>query len=79
MTIKLQLPPDVESELAKQAALVGQDISTYVAAVVREMVARDRNGSEVSYDQWHVEFQAWVESQRSRNPNFDDSRESIYE
>ena len=79
MTIKLQLPPDIENELAKQATLVGQDISTYVAEAIREMVAQDRNGPEVAYDRWREEFRAWLESHRSRNPDFDDSRESIYD
>lgn len=79
MTIQLQLPPDVESELARQAALAGQDVSTYVAGAVREMLGGEKNGSQVPYDQWREDFRAWVASHRSRNPDFDDSRESIYE
>ena len=27
---------------------------------------------------WLADFNAWMAAQRSRNPNFDDSRESIY-
>lgn len=79
MAIRLHLPSDLESELTRQAALVGQDVSTYVSEAVREMLAGDRNGMEKSYDQWHEDFRTWIESHSSRNPDFDDSRESIYE
>jgi hypothetical protein len=30
------------------------------------------------YDKWQVYFREWLSKQTSRNPNFDDSRESIY-
>jgi hypothetical protein len=79
MTIEVQLPHEVESELNRRAELAGQDVSTYVAEAVRQMVGADHNGSEVSYQQWQGDFRAWVESHRSRNPDFDDSRESIYD
>ncbi len=31
------------------------------------------------YDQWRTYFQEWISKQTSHNPNFDDSRESIYD
>jgi hypothetical protein len=30
------------------------------------------------YDQWRAYFEQWLSRRRSYNPNFDDSRESIY-
>ena len=30
------------------------------------------------YDKWKAYFDEWLSRQTSRNPNFDDSRESIY-
>ena len=79
MTIEVQLPPDVECELNRRAARAGQDVSTYVADAISQMVTPDQNGSEVSYEHWHSDFRAWIESHQSRNPDFDDSRESIYD
>jgi len=79
MTIEVQLPPDIESELSQRAELAGQDVSAYVCDAVRQMLDAEPNGAEVSYEQWHKDFRAWVESHRSRNPDFDDSRESIYD
>jgi hypothetical protein len=31
------------------------------------------------YDKWHAYFQEWLSRRKSYNPNFDDSRESIYD
>ncbi|MEO8495981.1 MAG: hypothetical protein ABI614_12985 [Planctomycetota bacterium] len=80
--IKLELPSDVESRLAQQAAVGGQDVSTYVAQAVQRLLVvdpNDVNTDGATYDQWRGEFQAWLASQRSRNPHFDDSRESLYD
>jgi hypothetical protein len=30
------------------------------------------------FESWLREFDAWVSNQRTRNPHFDDSRDSIY-
>ena len=82
MTIQLELPPDVESRLAQQAAIAGQDVSAYVAQAVRQMLVVELNGSEAeetSYENWHEDFQTWLASHPSRNPDFDDSRESLYD
>ncbi len=81
MMIKIELPSDVESRLTEQAANAGQDVSTYVAQAVRQLLV-EPNGAETesaTYEQWHDEFQTWIASHRSRNPDFDDSRESLYD
>jgi hypothetical protein len=44
----------------------------------------DRNGDRstpayrLPYDQWVKHFDAWLASRQSRNPDVDDSRDSIY-
>jgi len=82
MTIQLELPPDVESRLAQQAAQAGQEVAAYIAQAVCQMLVVEHHGSqseEASYEKWHEDFQAWLASHPSRNPDFDDSRESLYD
>ena len=31
------------------------------------------------YEKWHAFFREWLSRRKSYNPNFDDSRESIYD
>jgi hypothetical protein len=31
------------------------------------------------YEEWRRAFHSWINSRRSRNPHFDDSRDSIYD
>jgi hypothetical protein len=31
------------------------------------------------FEQWQMQFRRWLASHQSRNPQFDDSRESIYD
>lgn len=77
-----QLSPEDQAELEKRAAASGRDVAAYIFDVVRQELATDENGpahAAVPYDEWHREFRDWVARHRSRNPRFDDSRESIYD
>jgi len=40
----------------------------------------DTNGAQsaMTNDEWLSEYDAWIKSHESRNPNMDDSRQSIY-
>lgn len=80
MSITLILPPDKQSALERLAAASGSDVLTVILEAVEDKL-NDRTGGEVElpYPQWHEEFQAWIASRRSRNPHFDDSRESMYD
>jgi hypothetical protein len=82
MQITLALSPEIQAELERRAAATGTDVGGYVLDVVeRQLEAGDNGAAEppAAYEQWQCDFQAWIASHRSRNPDFDDSRESIYE
>jgi hypothetical protein len=81
MTITLNLPPEKQAELERRAAASGTDVTTFIQSVVAENLEEELTAEfgEASFDQWQAEFRAWIARQRSRNPNVDDSRESIYD
>ena len=81
MSITLPLTPEASAELEQRAAAAGTDVASYVLDAVREKLAEgdDVPGQQLSYDEWSGEFQKWLASHPSRNPHFDDSRDSIYD
>jgi hypothetical protein len=81
MNIALQLTPNQQAELERRAASAGIDLQSFVLHAVQEKL-EEQNGPSpepLSYEQWHTVFRSWVAGQRSRNPHFDDSRESVYD
>ncbi len=81
MSITLTLSPEQEADLERRALAAGTDVTRFILDVVQERL-EERSGclaNEASYDQWSEAFHPWIASQRSRNPHFDDSRESIYD
>jgi hypothetical protein len=80
MNITLPLPPDTQAELERRAANAGIDVPTFVLEAIKDTLddQTESAAGELPYDQWHAEFRAWISSHVSRNPNFDDSRDSIY-
>ena len=89
MTIKLELPPELEPRLRNQAELAGMDVDRFVLALVRaglqftETVetAAEEEPTELSYEEWSARFHDWVENfpKAKGQVQVDDSRESIYE
>jgi hypothetical protein len=82
MNVTLPLSPECQTELERRAAAAGIDVAGYIVSAVRQQLESDGNGSEgaaLPYDHWKREFTTWIASHPSRNPDFDDSRESIYE
>jgi hypothetical protein len=82
MNITLQLSPADQAELEKRAAATGRDVGAYILDAVYQQLATDENGAAhetVPYAEWHRKFRDWIAGHRSRNPRFDDSRESIYD
>jgi len=81
MNISLPLSPENLAELQRRAAAAGTDLPGFILEALQEKLS-ERNGSSAEilpYEQWHKEFRSWIAGQRSRNPKFDDSRESIYD
>jgi hypothetical protein len=87
MTLVVSFQPDVEARLRKAAAAAGKDVSTLVREAVEEKLAArgTSDSSNVPYQQWAEEFNAWMNEVKNRSvmypPGYvaDDSRESIYE
>src|SRR5207249_7155630 len=81
MSITLPLTPEATAELQRRAAAAGTDVASYVLNAVREKLSEgdDVPDQQLSYDEWSGEFQKWLASHPSRNPNFDDCRDSIYD
>lgn len=80
MTLQLTLPQDQQAELERRAAVAGIEPAEYVLQVVQERLKEPERTPrrKMPYKKWKRLFDKWVKSQVSHNPNFDDSRESIY-
>ena len=81
MSITLPLTPEATAELQRRAAAEGIDVASYVLNAVREKLAEgdELPDQPLSYAEWSGEFRKWLASHPSRNPHFDDSRDSIYD
>jgi hypothetical protein len=82
MQIELTLTPEERTELERQAEESGTDVKGYIQAVVQQALRIEDEKtarSKEPYAEWKAAFDAWIAGHRSRNPNFDDSRESIYD
>ncbi|MGD9856738.1 MAG: hypothetical protein AB7U20_17460, partial [Planctomycetaceae bacterium] len=74
------LLPEKQAVLERRAAAAGQDIESYILAVVHQSLEAEPDGAaKLPYSQWQRDFDAWVTGHKSHNPNFDDSRETIYD
>jgi hypothetical protein len=80
MTITLTIPEEKKAELERLAAAAGTDLEAFILDAVEEKL-ESRNGAlyDRPYAEWSREYRQWVASHTSRNPSFDDSRESIYD
>jgi hypothetical protein len=80
MSITIPLSPEAVAELERRATAAGLDVNAFVLDAVYEKLADEEAvPSPLAYEQWLTEFRRWVSSHSSRNPNFDDSRDSIYD
>ncbi|MEX2138554.1 MAG: hypothetical protein WD894_04795 [Pirellulales bacterium] len=79
MHVQIDLTPESQAKLQERAAAAGQDLESFIALAVEEKLWGDVETTAIlPPDQWLAEFDAWIRSHSSRNPNVDDSRESIY-
>lgn len=81
MSITLELTPDQVAELERRAAILGTNLQDYVRELVEDQLEapEDVGSHELPYHQWREEFRSWLAGRKPRNPNVDDSRESIYD
>jgi hypothetical protein len=81
MAITLALSPEQKAQLEQLAAAAGTDLTSFILNVVQEQL-EVQNGPSVAvlpYEEWSRDFRSWVASHRSRNPHFEDYRDSIYD
>jgi hypothetical protein len=75
--MQLNISEEVEHRLRDKAASAGyQNVEAYILDLVDEDMTD--SPSTKSHEEWLKKFDALMARQVSRNPNFDDSRESIY-
>lgn len=77
--MQIEISDDLGNHLQNKAVQAGFDsVEAFLLHfVVEEETGRD-DADDVPYDEWREKYWEFVARQRSRNPNFDDSRESIY-
>jgi hypothetical protein len=83
---EIQLTDDHKRRIAEIAEQTGRSWQE----VVDDQLATDEEPANLKpywsykdryiddYEKWYAYFREWLSKQTSRNPNFDDSRESIY-
>jgi hypothetical protein len=77
--MQITIPEDVEERLKSRAKAFGyENVEEYVLNVLLEDEERPGGTTRLSKEQWQREFRDLVGSLTPGNPNFDDSRESIY-
>ena len=80
MNVTLSLTEEETAEFQRRATQSGTDVNTFLMKVLRDRIdCNEPDVSSVPYLQWKKDFQEWIARNRSRNPNMDDSRESIYD
>ena len=85
--MQINLPSDIES-IAQAAVTSGayESVADFIAAAVKDSSvyasATQTNGatasSQVAFEEWNKRFSQFLDQQVTTNPNFDDSRESMY-
>ena len=80
MTVTVTLSPEERAALERRAAAAGTDLDAFIREALHEKL-EEQNGTTAEplpYEQWRADFRSWIVRQKSRNPQFDDSREAIY-
>ncbi len=78
MTLTLHLTPELEAKLRELSVSTGRMPEDLALDAIQENLAEEPSTPPIPYEEWARLFDAWLRDQRSRNPNVDDSRESIY-
>ena len=75
--MQLDISKEAEAAIQARAAAAGYaSAEAYILGLVEDDAPDET--SSISHEEWQKKFAAFVARQRSTNPNFDDSRESIY-
>jgi hypothetical protein len=81
MNVDLPLTPEMELALERRAHEAGVNVADFIIKVLKQRLDKPTANPQRlrSYAKWKVEFHKWIAEQRSQNPKFDDSRDSIYD
>ncbi len=80
MNLTLTLLPHQAAELQRRATAAGTDLQTFLMNLIAQAESVDEQPvADLPYEHWRVLFREWLQGHRPRNPNLDDSRESIYD
>lgn len=81
MKVVLNLPPDLEKAVKKRAQKAGLNVPEYVLFALRttDLDTEGLGAKKVSNEQFNSSLNRLRELHRKANPNFDDTRESIYD
>ncbi len=81
MSVKLELKPETEDQLAARARQRGMSVEDYIRDVLEEHAGNGKSASEATTDdEWEAALEAFAHSPAFQNISWpvDDSRESIY-
>lgn len=78
MNLQVNLPADLEAIIKKRAEQAGVDLPTYILLTLRASGEDASNPKPVSDEQFAASLHRLAAIHANANPNFDDSRESIY-
>lgn len=77
--MQIEIRDEVANYMQSKALEAGfATIEDYLMHLVQEQETGPGDPAAMPYNQWREKFRAFVARQTSRNPDFDDSRESIY-
>jgi predicted DNA-binding protein len=88
MTVTIELKPEIEKRLAKEADKKGLPIETFIEVFIEENLEEAEEKEKpfhetASREEWIAEFDKWIESHKDRGlPYLSDEatrRENIYE
>lgn len=82
MTLELNIPAEIETELRRQVESRGENVESFILGAVQEGLAAKgaaRRGRVLEGEAWEKEFAAWLASHKPAGHFVDDSRESIHD
>ena len=91
MELQITIPDEQAERLERRAKAGGfATVEEYVQRTIADRTGTDTHPSapevdwetpvgQLTYEQWKARFDAFLSEQVSRNPHFDDSRDSIYD
>ena len=89
MTGTIELKPEIEKRLAKEADKKGLPIETFIEVFIEENLEEEKEEKEKPFyetatkEEWRAEFRKWLDSHKGKNyPSIPDEalrRENMYE